>query len=164
MKTFIKSFVITSILLIAFVNAVYAAPHIGGDDHETGAVRTIQKVYYGTILEMRSVNIHETPKTGYNQHLNVGSAIGAAIGGAVVANNSNSYALTGVGALVGGVLGNEAYESMKTPQQGVEAVIQLKDGSVLAMTQGISGSNFSAGDKVVITVTGNTVRVFKSTI
>ncbi|HSC62153.1 MAG TPA: hypothetical protein VLD35_00850, partial [Caldimonas sp.] len=68
---------------------------------------------------------------------------------------------TVLGAVVGGVAGN-AIERDATKQNGVEIIVQLRDGRRRAVVQSATGDAWMPGDPVILIVTGGNVRVARA--
>jgi outer membrane lipoprotein SlyB len=63
--------------------------------------------------------------------------------------------------VVGGVAGN-AIERDSTKQNGVEIIVQLRDGQRRAVVQAATADAWAPGDPVILIVTGGNVRVARA--
>ena len=90
----------------------------------------VSQVWDGTVLSVRPVTIDGTQ-----------SGVGAA-----------------AGAVAGGVAGN-AMERGATRQNGVEIMVQLRNGERRAIVQAIGTETFAPGDAVVLVSTGGRARI-----
>jgi len=94
----------------------------------------------------------------------LGGAAGAVIGGVAGSNvgGPRGGAIVGiVGAIAGGVIGNAA-ERNATKENGVEILLQLKNGERRFVTQGIGAEQFAAGEPVILVTTGGRAKVMKA--
>ena len=106
------------------------------------AMRT-QYAMTGTIESMRNVQI-EGNQSG------IGAATGAVIGGVAgssVGHKRANLAVGVLGAVLGGVAGN-AIEKGTTGESAVEMVIQLTNGSRIAIVQTAGSQGLMPGDRV----------------
>ena len=125
---------------------------IGRDD--TQRESTVQD---GTVLSVRSVSIAGS-QTG------LGALAGALVGGIAGSNvgGPRGSLLVGLtGTIVGGVVGNSV-EHAATKEDGVEILVQLKNGDRRAVVQGQGAETIAVGDAVALVTTGNKVRVTKA--
>ena len=66
-----------------------------------------------------------------------------------------------LGAVVGGVAGN-AIERDSTKQNGVEIIVQMRDGQRRAVIQGVTADAWAPGDPVIVIVTGGNARIARA--
>ena len=121
-----------------------------------GAQR-MSHVYDATVLSVRPVTI-DGSQSG------VGAGAGAIIGGiagSTIGANSGAAIASMVGAVVGGVAGN-AIERDSTKQNGVEIIVQMRDGQRRAVIQGVTSDAWAPGDPVIVIVTGGNARVARA--
>ena len=121
-----------------------------------GAQR-MSHVYDATVLSVRPVTI-DGSQSG------VGAGAGAIVGGiagSAVGGGNGAAVATVLGAVVGGVAGN-AIERDATKQNGVEIIVQLRDGRRRAVVQSAKGDAWMPGDPVILIVTGGNVRVARA--
>jgi len=118
-----------------------------------GAQR-MSHVYDATVLSTRPITI-DGSQTG------LGAGAGAIAGGIAGSNvGGGNGAIVGslIGAVIGGVAGN-AVERGATQQNGVEIIVQLRNGERRAIVQGATPDVFTPGDPVILIVTGGNTRV-----
>ena len=110
-----------------------------------------------TVLSVRPVTLQ-------GRDTGVGTVSGAVIGGIAGSNvgGPRTGGIVGIaGAVVGGLIGN-AVERDATQQQGVEILVQLKNGDRRSVVQGVQGDTFAAGDPVIMVTTGGRTRVMRA--
>ena len=121
-----------------------------------GAQR-LSHVYDATVLSVRPVTI-DGSQSG------IGAGAGAIVGGiagSTIGANSGAAIASMLGAVVGGVAGN-AIERDSTKQNGVEIIVQLRDGQRRAVIQAATADVWAPGDPVILIVTGGNVRVARA--
>ena len=121
-----------------------------------GAQR-MSHVYDATVLSVRPVTI-DGSQSG------VGAGAGAIVGGiagSAVGGGNGAAIATVLGAVVGGVAGN-AIERDSTRQNGVEIIVQLRDGQRRGVVQAATADAWAPGDPVILIVTGGNVRVARA--
>ena len=146
-----------SVPIIALALALGACatsnPHVVPVYHAQRAAH----VYDATVLAVRPVTI-DGIQSG------VGAFSGAVVGGiagSTVGGGSGAAVATVLGAVVGGVAGN-AIERDATRQNGVEIVVQLRDGQRRAVVQGATDDVWAPGDPVMLIVSGPTARIARA--
>lgn len=110
-----------------------------------------------TVLSVRPVTLQ-------GRDTGVGTISGAVIGGIAGSNvgGPRTGGIVGIaGAVVGGLIGN-AVERDATQQQGVEILMQLKNGDRRQVVQGIGQDSFAPGDPVILVTTGGRTRVMRA--
>ena len=121
-----------------------------------GAQR-MSHVYDATVLSVRPVTIDGSQSgVGAGAGAIVGGIAGSAIGG-----GNGAAIATVLGAVVGGVAGN-AIERDSTKQNGVEIIVQMRDGQRRAVIQGVTADACAPGDPVIVIVTGGNARVARA--
>jgi len=121
-----------------------------------GAQR-MSHVYDATVLSVRPVTI-DGSQSG------VGAGAGAIVGGiagSAVGGGNGAAIATVLGAVVGGVAGN-AIERDSTRQNGVEIIVQMRDGQRRAVIQGVTGDAWAPGDPVIVIVTDGNARIARA--
>jgi outer membrane lipoprotein SlyB len=121
-----------------------------------GAQR-MSHVYDATVLSVRPVTI-DGSQSG------IGAGAGAIVGGiagSTIGANSGAAIASMLGAVVGGVAGN-AIERDSTRQNGVEIIVQMRDGQRRAVTQGVTADAWAPGDPVIVIVTGGNARIARA--
>jgi outer membrane lipoprotein SlyB len=110
-----------------------------------------------TVLSVRPVTLQ-------GRDTGVGTVSGAVIGGIAGSNvgGPRTGGIVGIaGAVVGGLIGN-AVERDATQQQGLEILLQLKNGDRRQVVQGAGTDTFAAGDPVILVTTGGRTRVMRA--
>jgi outer membrane lipoprotein SlyB len=111
----------------------------------------VSHVYDATVLAVRPITIDGSQSgVGAGAGAIVGGIAGSAIGG-----GNGAAIATVLGAVVGGVAGN-AIERDSTKQNGVEIIVQMRDGQRRAVVQGVTSDAWAPGDPVIVIVTGAT--------
>jgi outer membrane lipoprotein SlyB len=121
-----------------------------------GAQR-MSHVYDATVLSVRPVTI-DGSQSG------IGAGAGAIVGGiagSTIGANSGAAIASMLGAVVGGVAGN-AIERDSTKQNGVEIIVQMRDGQRRAVIQAVTADAWAPGDPVIVIVTGANARVARA--
>ena len=146
--------VVLSALLVASLTA--CATHSPDVIHPYEAQR-VSTIWDATVLSVRPVTID-----GYQS--GVGASVGAIAGG-VAAANAASYHNSGwaglLGALAGGLLGN-AMERSATTQNGVELLLQMRNGERRSIVQANGNEGWIVGEPVVLVTTGGRTRVTRA--
>jgi outer membrane lipoprotein SlyB len=117
----------------------------------------MSSVQDATVLSVRPVAIDGTQS-------GIGGVTGAAIGGIAGSNvgGPRGSGIVGiVGLIAGGVIGN-AVERNATKENGVEIIVQLKNGERRSVIQGVGADAFVTGDPVVMVTTGGRVRIMRA--
>ena len=112
-----------------------------------------------TVVDATVLSI--SPVTLQGRDTGVGTISGAVIGGIAGSNvgGPRTGGIVGIaGAVVGGLIGN-AVERDATQRQGVEIMLQLKNGDRRSVIQGAGGEVFAAGEPVMLITTGGRTRV-----
>lgn len=144
------------LLLLVFTTGLAGcASDLSGESYSRSEARTVQRVEYGIIDQLRPVKIEGT-KTP------IGAGAGAAVGG--IAGSSIRGGKTGqvmavIGAVAGGLAG-AAIEEGVTRTTGVEITLKMDDGRTIAVVQGLSpNERYSVGDRVRVISSGQATRV-----
>jgi len=117
----------------------------------------VSHVYDATVLAVRPVTID-----GSQSGLGAGAgAIVGGIAGSAIGGGNGAAIATVLGAVVGGVAGN-AIERDSTTQNGVEIIVQMRDGQRRAVIQGVTGDAWAPGDPVIVIVTGGNARIARA--
>ncbi len=126
-----------------------------GNDYRTSEVRQAGEVFYGELLQIRNVTIHENERTQDRNQSQLGA--GGALVGGVIGGNSNGLNGMIIGGLIGAAAGAMASGALsETP--GYEMDIRLPNGQVIVVTQAKKeGEVF--GSRVRVVKYGNTYRV-----
>ena len=117
----------------------------------------VSHVYDATVLAVRPVTIDGSQSgVGAGAGAIVGGIAGSAIGG-----GNGAAIATVLGAVVSGVAGN-AIERDSTTQNGVEIIVQMRDGQRRAVIQGVTGDAWAPGDPVILIVSGGNARIARA--
>jgi outer membrane lipoprotein SlyB len=117
----------------------------------------VSHVYDATVLAVRPVTIDGSQSgVGAGAGAIVGGIAGSAIGG-----GNGAAIATVLGAVVGGVAGN-AIERDSTTQNGVEIIVQMRDGQRRAVIQGVTADAWAPGDPVIVIVSGSNARIARA--
>ena len=146
--------VVLSALLVASLTA--CATHSPDVIHPYEAQR-MAVLSDATILSVRPVTI-DGAQSG------LGAGVGAMAGGIAAANAAsyqNSWAAGLLGAVLGGVIGN-AMERGATQQNGVELLLQMRNGERRSIVQANGNEGWTVGEPVVLVTTGGRARVTRA--
>ncbi len=150
----IKNMLFMLLLLVA-AGLVGCASNLSGDSYSRSEARTVQRVDYGIIEQLRPVKIEGTKSP-------VGSGAGAIAGGIAgssAGGGATSKVLAVIGAVAGGLAG-AAIEEGVTRTRGVEITVKMDDGQFIAIVQALSpNEKLSVGERVRVIYSGENVRV-----
>jgi outer membrane lipoprotein SlyB len=96
----------------------------------------------------------------------LGAAAGGALGGIAgsgIGGSRDSMVIGVIGAVVGGVIGNAA-ERSATREDGLEILVQLRNGDRRSVVQARAAESFAPGDPVILITTGGRVRVTRAPV
>jgi outer membrane lipoprotein SlyB len=113
-----------------------------------------------------AVVLNARPVTVDGSQSGVGAIAGSAIGGIAgssIGGSRDSMVAGVIGALVGGVIGN-ASERAATREEGLEIVVQLRNGDRRSVVQARAAETFAPGDLVILINTGGRVRVARAPV
>ena len=142
---------------VVAIGALSACQTANPDIVSRNDAQRMSSVQDGTILSIRPITIDGSQSGG-------GGAAGAIAGGVAGSNvgGPRGSVLVGLaGAIAGGVIGNAA-ERAATKEDGVEILVQLKNGERRSIVQGKGAEVLAAGDPVIMVTTGGKVRVMKA--
>jgi len=143
------------LLLLITTSLVGCASSLSGDSYSRSEARTVQRVEYGFIEQLRPIKIEGT-KTP------IGSGAGAAVGGIVgssVGGDTASKVMAVIGAVAGGMAG-AAIEEGVTRTHGVEITVKMDNGRTIAIVQTLSpNERFAVGERVRVISSGQNTRV-----
>ncbi|HAT2607884.1 TPA: outer membrane lipoprotein SlyB [Kluyvera intermedia] len=129
---------------------------LSGDVYSASEAKQVQNVTYGTIVNVRQVQIQ-----GGDENNVVGALGGAVLGGFLgntVGGGTGRSLATAAGAVAGGVAGQSVQGAMNK-SQGVELEIRKDDGSSIMVVQKQGNSRFVAGQRVALATNGRQVTV-----
>ncbi len=123
------------------------APKVGGSDYKASDSGTMQNVNYGTVVDVRVVEINDD--RGVNQTLGtVGGGVAGGVLGSLVGGGSGRTLATVGGAVLGAAAGYAGSELL-TNQDGYEVTVELDAGGTVVVTQGADIA-FSPGQRVKV--------------
>ena len=131
------------------------APKLGGSDYQASGIGEISQTLRGTIIEARPVTIH-----GTDGKLGAGGVVGGVAGGvlgSLVGSGKGSLLGGTLGALAGGAGGHLA-EQQLSKQEGIEYQVQLDNGDLVAVSQGVE-PKLSVGQRVLVIKSAKRSRV-----
>ena len=148
MKLVLSALALCSLVGCAIYNADVIHPY---------EAQRMSTIWDATVLSVRPVTID-----GYQT--GVGAGVGAVAGG-VAAANAASYHNSGwaglLGFVVGGVVGN-AVERSATTQNGVELLLQMRNGERRSIVQANGNEGWMVGEPVVLVTTAGRTRVTRA--
>lgn len=112
--------------------------------------RMLQQVQLGELLEVREVTLDAQP-TGQ------GAAAGAVLGGVSGAQRGNATQAA-IGGVIGSLLG-QGIEDAANRRKGVELLVKLDDGNLVAVTQETDGLKYEPGQRVRVLLLNGMARV-----
>ena len=147
--------ILIPLLLVSATGLAGCASNLSGESYSRSEARTLQQVDYGTIEQLRPVQIEGT-KTP------IGAGAGAIAGGVAgsgVGSGKGRSVMAVIGAVAGGLAG-AAVEEGVTRTQGVEITVNMNSGKSVAIVQKLSpNERFHVGDRVRVISSGQTARV-----
>jgi outer membrane lipoprotein SlyB len=150
---------IKQLLIAASIATLASCQTASPDVVERDSAQRLSTVDDATVLSARPVKI-DGSQSGLGA---VGGAVAGGIAGSNVGGPRGSGIVGIAGAIAGGVVGN-AIEREATKQDGVEILLQMKNGERRSVIQADGGEMFSSGDAVIVVTTGNRVRVLRSPV
>ncbi|MBS0448046.1 MAG: glycine zipper 2TM domain-containing protein [Proteobacteria bacterium] len=142
------------LLAITALGALAACTTVDPDVVPRYQAERMSVVQDATVLSVRPVTV-EGRQSG------VGAVAGSVVGG-VAGSSIGGYrdSIVGgvIGAVVGGVVGN-AVERGTTREQGVEILVQLRNGERRAIVQGVGAESLAVGEPVILVTSGGRTRV-----
>ena len=145
------------LMLAALVATLGACATSSPDVVQRGDAQRMSQVQDGTVLSIRPVTI-DGSQSG------IGTGAGAVVGGVAgssIGGRRDSVVGGILGAVVGGVIGNAA-ERTGTRENGVEILVQLRNGERRAIVQTQGAEAMAPGDAVVLVTTGGKTRVTRA--
>lgn len=129
---------------------------LSGDVYTASEAKQVQNVTYGTIVNVRPVQIQGGDDSNVIGALG-GAVLGGFLGNTVGGGTGRSLA-TAAGVVAGGVAGQGVQGAMNK-SQGVELEIRKDDGSSIMVVQKQGNSRFAAGQRVALATNGRQVTV-----
>ncbi|WP_299491905.1 hypothetical protein [uncultured Shewanella sp.] len=144
-------------MLVAFLAGCSNTPNPYGDAYGSADTRTIQSVYYGTVIKTTPVTIDASQGSNMVGTI-AGAATGGILGSAIGGGIGSALAAIG-GGLLGGYAGGEAANAMGK-ENGVNLTIRLEDDEVISVVQAADPNMiFQVGQQVQVNVDRDTARV-----
>ncbi|HCI7643833.1 outer membrane lipoprotein SlyB [Escherichia coli] len=151
----IKRVLVVSMVGLSLVGCVNNDT-LSGDVYTASEAKQVQNVSYGTIVNVRQVQIQGGDDS------NVIGAIGGAVLGGFLGNTigggTGRSLATAAGAVAGGVAG-QGVQSAMNKTQGVELEIRKDDGNTIMVVQKQGNTHFSPSQRVVLASNGSQVTV-----
>lgn len=134
------------VIIAVFASLVLAgcARDMGTNVYSRDQAQSVQRVEYGTIIEVQQVEIEGT-RSGLG---GLGGAIIGGIAGSTIGGGRGSAIAATGGAMAGAVAGS-AIEEGATRQAGVQLIVEMQDGRVLSIVQK-ADVLFREGDSVKV--------------
>lgn len=141
------------------INTVYAMD-TRGVAYDGVEARRVQSVLVGVVEDVREVVIDESSGLSQTTGTGIGAVVGGLLGNEIGGGSGNTAATLLLG-ILGGVVGNHMEKSVNTAR-GLEFIVTLTNGNTIAVTQAIDddGRAIAPGDRVRI-VDGQYTRVVK---
>lgn len=147
----------SAMILLALGLSGCSSPNPYGDAYGEADTRTIQEVYYGTVIKTEPVSIDASQGSNLIGTI-AGAAIGGILGSKVGGGTGSDIAAIG-GGLLGGYAGSEAAGELGQ-RNGVNLTIRLEDGRTISIVQEANPDMlFRVGEQVQVNVDGQTARV-----
>ena len=140
----IKRVLVVSMVGLSLVGCVNNDT-LSGDVYTASEAKQVQNVSYGTIVNVRPVQIQ-----GGDDSNVIGAIGGAVLGGFLgntVGGGTGRSLATAAGAVAGGVAG-QGVQSAMNKTQGVELEIRKDDGNTIMVVQKQGNTRFSPGQRV----------------
>jgi outer membrane lipoprotein SlyB len=144
-------------LIAALALALTACATSSPDVVQRGEAQRMSQVQDATVLSTRPVTI-DGSQSG------TGGLTGGVLGGIAGSSRSSgreSVAIGVVGAVAGAVIGN-AVERAATKEDGVEILLQMRNGERRAIVQAKGNETFTPGEPVILVTTGAKTRVMRA--
>ncbi|MTH48239.1 outer membrane lipoprotein SlyB [Intestinirhabdus alba] len=151
----IKRVLIVSLTGLALAGCVNNDP-LSGDVYTASEAKQVQNVTYGTVVNVRPVQIQGGDDTNVIGAIG-GAVLGGFLGNTVGGGTGRSLA-TAAGAIAGGMAG-QGVQGKLNKTQGVELEIRKDDGNTIMVVQKQGNSRFAAGQRVVLASNGSQVNV-----
>jgi outer membrane lipoprotein SlyB len=145
-------------LIVLACSAMLAACATSSPDVvQRGEAQRMSQVQDATVLSVRPVTI-DGSQSG------AGGMTGGVLGGIAGSSRSGgreSVAIGVVGAVAGAVIGN-AVERAATKEDGLEILVQLRNGDRRAIVQAKGNENLTPGDPVILVTSAGKTRVMRA--
>ena len=148
-----KTSLLVSLIAVALAGCATSSPDVV-QRYET---QRLSQILDGIVLSVRPVTI-DGSQSG------IGGTTGAFLGGIAGSSHSSgaeAAAISVVAAVAGAVLGN-AIERASTREDGVEVLVQLRNGERRAIVQSRGSEALAAGEAVILVTTDGRTRVSRA--
>jgi outer membrane lipoprotein SlyB len=142
-----------AVLALALTACATSSP----DVVQRGDAQRLSQVQDATVLSVRPVTIDGSQSGAGGM---TGGVLGG-IAGSARSSGRESVAIGVVGAVAGAVIGN-AVERAATKEDGLEILVQLRNGERRAIVQAKGNESLVAGDPVILVMTGGKTRVMRA--
>jgi outer membrane lipoprotein SlyB len=146
-----------TLIVLASALALAACSTSSPDVVQRGDAQRMSQVQDATVLSVRPVTIDGSQG-------GAGGLTGGVLGGIAGSSRSSgreSVAIGVVGAVAGAVIGN-AVERAATKEDGLEILVQLRNGERRSVVQSKGNEALAAGDPVILVTTGGKTRVTRA--
>jgi len=135
--------VVLSVAAAMFV-ASGCADNYSGNTYQSNRAGIVQNVSYGTVTNIRQVNIQDD-----SSNMPIGAVAGAVVGGLLghAVGGGTGKKLATVGGVVAGGLAGNAIQNQTGKTTGMEVEIRLDNGQTIAVVQKMD-PNFQIGSRV----------------
>jgi outer membrane lipoprotein SlyB len=143
------------ILGVALLTALVGACAAGTSMNQPTTQLGEQQIQYGNIVQINPVTLEG------DHQLGLGAVIGAAAGGllgSLVGGGSGRDVAVVIGAIGGGVAGNEVQNNYVDKKPGSHIIVHLDNGVHVAITQPLNPDLY-VGERVMIQGSGQSARV-----
>ena len=117
----------------------------------------MSQVWDATVLSVRPVTI-DGSQSGLGS---TAGAVAGGVAGSTIGGHREGFVGAVVGAIVGGVVGN-AVERSATTQNGVELLLQMRNGERRSIVQANGNEGWAVGEPVVLVTTAGRTRVTRA--
>lgn len=148
--TFKKAISCLACAIIA-LNFAGCARNIGGNVYKASAVGESSFSYQGTVASVRQVQVEEGEYLEENQMgLGLGAVAGGLAAGSTIGKGNGQLLSGALGAIAGGLGGAYAEKALKS-QTALEYVVQLTNGNMMTVVQGLDNP-LQIGQRVIVIV------------
>ena len=135
-------------VVLSVVSAMFVvsgcADNYSGNTYQSNRAGIVQNVSYGTVTNIRQVNIQDD-----SSNMPIGAVAGAVVGGLLghTVGGGTGKKLATVGGVVAGGLAGNAIQNQTGKTTGMEVEIRLDNGQTIAVVQKMD-PNFQVGSRV----------------
>ena len=146
-----KRFAISAAILVSMgLTLTSCARNISSGTYKASHVGEASFTYQGIVSSARLVEVEEGEYLEQNTTGIAAGAVGGGLAGNQIGSGSGNVAATVGGALIGGIAGAFAEKALKS-QQAMEYVVQLSNGSMMTVVQGVQ-PQLQNGQRVMVLV------------